>query len=285
MTSGFGEEVLLSGDGLVGILGLPQGGPKAGTPVVIVLNAGNMHRVGVGRSAVTLTRAMNEAGHVTLRFDHAGVGDSPPLRSAAVDGNSRVAEISAVMSELEERLGASRFILYGLCSGARDAFHAALADDRVVGIAQIDGFAYRTLGYHMTWLRRRVGDPARVVRSIARRLTPSRTPRPDGPADEMWVSEWSDYPPRREVEAGYASLVARGVRFFVVYTGSWIEEYNHEGQFLDMYSRVDFGDALTLRHLPKANHTLTDPRDQRAVLGGVVDWVGAAFTPVGGRAT
>jgi len=271
------EEVLVSGEGLVGVLGLPGQRSRTDAPVVIVLNAGNMHRVGVGRSAVTLTRALNDAGHATLRFDHSGVGDSPPLRSTDGHESSRVSEICHVMSELHERLGCSRFILYGLCSGARDAYHAALADDRVVGIVQIDGFAYRNFRYHLTWLGRRLLDPARLVRSIARRLGSAPASKGDAPADQMWAGEWSDYPPRREVEAGYAKLVARGVRLFVVFTGSWIDEYNYANQFLDMYSSVDFGDALTLRHLPEANHTLTNPVDRRAVLGDVTDWVRDVF--------
>lgn len=274
---GLREEVLVSRDGLVGILGLPEYGSRVDAPVVIVLNAGNMHRVGAGRSAVTLTRALNDAGYTTLRFDHSGVGDSPPLRSADGQERGRVAEVAHMMSELSERLGCSPFILCGLCSGARDAYHAAIADDRVVGIVQIDGFAYRNLRYHLTWLGRRLMNPARLVRSIARRVGSAPAASEDVLADQMWAGEWSDYPPRREVEAGYAKLVARGVRLFVVFTGSWIEEYNYENQFLDMYSKVDFGDALTLRYLPEANHTLTDPVDRRTVLRDVSDWVRDAF--------
>ena len=44
-----------------------------------------------------------------------------------------------------------------------------------------------------------------------------------------------------------------------------------------MYPGVDFGKALTLRYLPDAAHTLTDPVTQRAMVRDVVNWMHTAF--------
>jgi hypothetical protein len=94
----------------------------------------------------------------------------------------------------------------------------------------------------------------------------------------MWVEEWSGYPPRSEVEEGFATLVRRGVALYVAFTGSWEEEYNYESQFLDMYPGVDFRKLLTLRYLPDAAHTLLDPVSRESVVEGISSWVDEAVT-------
>jgi hypothetical protein len=190
---------------------------------------------------------------------------------------TRAAEIVDVMNLLEQRFGERRFVAYGLCSGARDGFRAAVKDDRIVGLVQIDGFAYRNPRYHLTRLVRRLSDPGTIPRRL-RRLLLGASPTADPTQHtDMWVQEWKEYPPRTEVEKGYRKLVARGVALYVVYTGSWEHQYNHARQFLDMYRGVDFGNLLTLRHLPQAEHTLPDPEHRTMVLDGVSDWMKRVF--------
>lgn len=271
---GVNEEVFTTPEGLVGILTTPSEAGESALPAVILLNSGNMHRVGAGRISVTMARRLAALGHVVLRFDHAGVGDSAARRDTLDVDGSRVTEIREVMSILESRFEVDGFVLYGLCSGARDAFHAAIDDTRVRGLVQIDGFAYRTVRYHIGELSRRLAN-LRSLPRIAGRLIRNG----DGSTDlaqgaDMFVQEWPDYPPRADVRAGYRKLVERSVSLYVVYTGSWDEEYNYERQFLDMYSGVDFGDALTLRYMPAAAHTLPDPVNRQRVIDGVCAWIG-----------
>jgi len=277
MTPGLREEVFRTETGLVGIVTLPEPTNDRSLPAVVILNAGNIHRVGAGRVAVTLARVMAGRGYLCLRFDHAGVGDSAPRGDGVGLEEGRVSEISEVLSELEARHGIDRFAVYGLCSGARDAFHAALRDERIVGIVQIDGFAYRNVRYYVNKVVRRTGNLPSVFRSLGRRLGLVEKPSPVQPGADMWVEEWSAYPPRSQIEAGYRDLVARGVRMFVAFTGSWHEEYNYERQFIDMYPGVNFDDVLTLRYFPDAAHTLTDPLIQRTVVRELMRWLDAAF--------
>ncbi len=266
--------------GLVGILTLPSDPAAGDLPAVIILNSGNMHRVGAGRISVTLARRLAGQGHLVLRFDHAGVGDSLPRRDGMDVDLGRVVEITEVMTALEERFGIDAFVVYGLCSGARDAFHAAVRDDRIRGLVQIDGFAYRNLRYHLTRLARRLADLKSLGR-LAGRLSGVRPPtvqtKPGG--GDMFVQEWPDYPPRSAVEAGYRTLVDRGVALYVVFTGSWDEEYNYAHQFLDMYPDVCFDGLLTLLYLPRAAHTLPDPAHREAVVEGVSRWISESVAP------
>lgn len=269
------EEVHVTDRGLVGILTRPHG--EGDRPAVLILNSGNIHRVGTGRISVILARRLAELGHPVFRFDHSGVGDSPPRRDGLDLEQGRVGEIIDVMEDLEERFGMERFVVHGLCTGARDAFHAALRDDRIVGLVQIDGFAYRNFRFYLRKVGRRLGDLPAVVRGVGRRI--GLVPRPHQPtqADDMWVEEWSGYPPRAEVEEGFATLARRGVALYVAFTRSWEQEYNYESQFLDMYPGVDFRDLLTLRYLPDASHTLLDPASRESVVEGICRWITEAL--------
>ena len=282
--TGVSEEVLLAGGGRVGVLSLPAGDPDPDPdrPAVLILNSGVIHRVGACRLSVRLARHLALAGHVAYRFDHSGIGDSPPSRSGLELDAGQVSEIVEAMNELERRTGASRFILYGLCSGARAGFHAALEDARVVGLVQVDGFAYRTLRHHVLKGIRRLRHVRTLPRVLGRWLGFRRPPVREQTDGDMWVQEWPDYPPREEVAAGYARLVARDVRIHAIYTGSWRDEYNYRRQFVEMYRGVDFNGLLTLQFLPHAQHILPHPDDQELVVQGVTAWVAREFNQAPG---
>jgi hypothetical protein len=246
---------------------------------VIILNSGVIHRVGGCRVSVKLAKRLAGLGYVAARFDHAGIGDSPPRRDGLDLEESHKAEIIEVMTALEHRAGSGSFVLYGLCSGARDGFYAALQDHRVVGIVQVDGFAYRNFKYHLIRGLHRLRGLRMLNRPLRRRMGSLPRRELSTPGKDMWVEAWPDYPPRREVRHGYERLVKRGVHIYAVYTGSWHLEFNYEGQFLDMYSGVDFGDLLTVRYLPDASHLLPKPEHQEAVLAGVTEWIIGTFAP------
>ena len=87
------EEAVVFGkvENLVGIVSEPTDGEANGNePAFVLLNAGLVHRVGPNRFYVTLARELAKAGHVTLRFDYSGVGDSDPL------GNSLSSDLGIV---------------------------------------------------------------------------------------------------------------------------------------------------------------------------------------------
>ena len=102
---------------------------------VIIVNTGRDPHYGIGRFGVNLARQMAAMGIASLRFDFAGLGDSPgpegceDVLSALLE-TDRSADISAAL-DLLQRQGYQRIGVHGLCSGAYHAFHAALADPRI----------------------------------------------------------------------------------------------------------------------------------------------------------
>lgn len=120
-------------DGQVaGVLTTPAG-PASGARVpVLLLHTGADHHVGPNRLWTVWARRWAREGVTTLRFDPAGLGDTPaaPGDEAAAPApyaEGRVAEIAAAAAYLCERTGADRVALVGLCSGAYYALRAAAA--------------------------------------------------------------------------------------------------------------------------------------------------------------
>jgi dienelactone hydrolase len=130
------EEAVLFGKtkSLVGILTDPaiNNGRSLG-PAVILLNPGIVHRVAPGRIYVKIARALATAGFVVLRFDFSGIGDSGVRRDHLPFEKSAVQEAQEAMAWLNAARGIRHFILLGGCSGARIALETAGCDIRVVG--------------------------------------------------------------------------------------------------------------------------------------------------------
>jgi pimeloyl-ACP methyl ester carboxylesterase len=276
---------------LAGILTAPPAaGAAPGLPAVVILNAGLLPRVGPHRLPVRLARRLAALGCPALRFDLAGLGDSErrPLDLPHAEGVAR--DIAAAFAYLERAVGARRFVLAGICSGADNSFRAACRDERVVGAVLIDGmsYTYQTRGFHLrdhgtrilrlgsrrelSRLGRRffglVGDPGA---SGANQATGGAGPF------RGWVPPIP--PPVAETAAGFQALADRGVRLKVVYTGGVTGYYNYQDQFTDALRQVDFRECLEIDYRPEINHTFSELGAQEWLLSSVARWVQIAWAP------
>lgn len=115
------EEALLfacAGETLTGILTRPQAPPPSGLGVVIVVG-GPQYRAGSHRQFVLLARALADAGHVALRFDVRGMGDSSGEQRDFLEIDE---DIGAAIDALQSAAPAVRRIaLLGLCDAASAA--------------------------------------------------------------------------------------------------------------------------------------------------------------------
>jgi pimeloyl-ACP methyl ester carboxylesterase len=165
---------------------------RSDLPAIIMTNAGTVHRIGPHRLYVELARELAELGFPDLRMDLSGIGDSPV---ASGDENltypaTCLADCEAAMRALGESVGAQRFIVTGLCSGADIAFKLAVKDRRVAGVVMMNPLtfcvqdptfveAYKGARYYQntffnkwSWIKLLKGevDIARVARMIAPKL-------------------------------------------------------------------------------------------------------------------
>jgi pimeloyl-ACP methyl ester carboxylesterase len=114
-------------------------------PAVLLLSPGVKMRVGPGRLYVPLTDALVARGHMVLRFDFYGLGDSEgelqETMLADVYNNIEVGryvdDTLCALQWLREKCAAKRFILGGLCGGAITAILAAQRDASVEGLLSI----------------------------------------------------------------------------------------------------------------------------------------------------
>jgi len=130
---------------LVGILAEPEGPVDARLPVICLLNIGGNQHVGPSRMNVDHGRALARLGFRTLRFDVAGLGESRARTGAQenrIYTKDAVPDVQSAMDILGQLRDAERFVLVGLCSGAYLAFHAAVADARVVGQVLLSPYAF-----------------------------------------------------------------------------------------------------------------------------------------------
>ena len=139
-TAAFAEEALNFGanGGLFGILCTPTGAQSR--QAVLFLNTGRNPHTGWRRMSVAHARGLAEAGIASLRFDIAGVGESP----ARADRSQRVlyseAEIEDVAAavDLLTLRGFRSIVVVGICSGAHLGLVSAVEDARVRGLVAIN---------------------------------------------------------------------------------------------------------------------------------------------------
>ncbi|HLH66937.1 MAG TPA: hypothetical protein VKV27_14665 [Solirubrobacteraceae bacterium] len=109
----------------------------------LLLNAGAVRRIGPSRMWVQTARRWAQLGVPTLRLDVTGIGDADgPVAPYAHDGalydERLLAEVLAVLDELERSGTGRRFLLAGLCAGAYWALHALLQDVRVCAAVMLN---------------------------------------------------------------------------------------------------------------------------------------------------
>lgn len=135
------EEIVSFSDNgsLSGIFASGKRGNTNNKTCAIFLNAGLIHKIGPNRIYKKLSENYAENGFNTFRFDFSGLGDSEFSNKKASNDNVYFKEIEMAMNWIQVNKGIDRFLLSGICSGARLAFFAALKDSRVIGLSLIDG--------------------------------------------------------------------------------------------------------------------------------------------------
>ena len=152
------------------------------------------------------------------------------------------------------------------------AYYTALEDSRVVGIAQLDGFVYRTWKYYLKRFGPKALSPAQWAHSLKARINPNDE---DSDVDAS-IYEAPEYrrifPPKEEIEAGLTTLMGRGVHLYHFFSGDQPEHVNHASQYEAAFPSVQFEGRCHVEYCATANHTVTGLGDQRFVVEGMTNW-------------
>jgi len=243
-------------------------------PACLMINSGVIHRIGPHRLNVKLARALAAQGIPSLRFDLSGLGDSPSVAGATHFRDQAVLDMKAAMDHLEATQGIRRFLVFGICSGAVNAYVLALADPRVVGVVMFDAFVYPTFKTHVLrrWKRFQALPWSALAKQVPLRLKRLLV-RPAARVPEASEDAHLAVPSREEFARSMEQLVTRGVSVYLFYSGSFLEGHNYEAQLRDAFAGAPFLDRIRYDFAPDVDHTATSLAAQRKVMKAVCDWV------------
>jgi dienelactone hydrolase len=223
-----------------------------------------------------MARRLAQDGHVALRFDFSGIGDSEPRKDSLPFVESAPVEVVAAMDLLQKKFDIPNFILIGLCSGADMAFKVAGLDSRVVGIVQLDPYAYRTFGYYVRRYGPKLFNPMAYINSIRARRRNAAIARQRSSQEHQETYTAPEYrrifPPRETVEAQLRALVDREVAMLDIFSDGQPDHINHAAQYARAFPSIRFGELLTVEYVRYAAHTFTDLADQARIEEVVARW-------------
>ena len=219
---------------LFGILTTPDADVQIpDAPIALILNAGIVHRVGPFRIHVDIARSLAEAGFATLRLDLSGLGDSAPRTGKIRLEDRALLDVNDAMDFLQRKTGTSCFTLLGLCSGAYNAHHVAVKDERIVGAVFLDGIVFRTTGYYFRRFLRLF--KFRFWRNALKRRFLCDRSETDAATAAFNESEFFDAGIKRDaVVRELQHLIERNVQMLFLYTDGYDDIVGRE-QFKEMY--------------------------------------------------
>jgi pimeloyl-ACP methyl ester carboxylesterase len=254
----------------------PPSGPVQDT-IVVMLNAGVIHRVGAHRLHVKLARSLSAMGYGSLRFDFSGLGDSTLPPDAQDFRGQAQRDVQTVLEALAQQTQVERFALLGICSGAAHAQAAAVADRRIKGVFLVDGFSYPSLRGRAFFAWRMVKSYGSVVflRKLLRQAVKKLGATGRHPGEPPALAE--DNSPMRsaaDFSADMLQLADRGVAVTLMFTGSVLESFGHARQLHDVFAGQPWLDRVRCLFEPSVDHTLTLRESQQLLLNRVIDWLG-----------
>lgn len=262
--------------GLVGILTEPDPsrGPD-GAPVVLMLNAGVVHRVGPFRLHVYLARMLAQCGFASFRFDLSGLGDSPP-RSGKLSRDQRVREdLQQVMDCLEAHGYNHGFAILGLCSGAYHAHQTALADRRVKGVVFLDGIAFRTVGFYVRHYVFRLLRPRFWRNFIKRRWKAAVGAERDESEQQGRALAEAEFfhvdRSRQKIASEIQQMADAFQEMLFVYTGGH-DDVHGRRQFQEMFGVVP-NEQIQVDYMAESEHTFRLAAHREQLCRRICDWM------------
>ncbi len=285
------EEAAMFGPGnrLVGVYCTRAAGERRNKAVVF-LNSGGVYHIGWARMFVDMARQLAGSGVASLRMDLRGVGDSlSPAganRAPLFDASLRE-DVEAAVDWLFER-GITDISLFGACSGAYQAFHAAIQDRRVKKIALVNAscFVYgATQALQIeAWRRTKAADIAmklanaesdaddapRGARALLFQLAKKVVKAGLAQATDATFAIRRAVPGLNTVERWFGELSARGSEVLLVYTENdpGLAELERHLGARSRDAKPLPGVSTTV--IPGSDHELT-PESARKALGRALD--------------
>jgi uncharacterized protein len=292
----FTEEALQfagPGESLVGVLSRPAAQTAVHSDVaMVVIVGGPQYRVGSHRQFVLLARAVAAQGHVVLRFDYRGMGDSAGvLRDFEAVSDDISCAIDALLLAAPH---VKRVVLWGLCDGASAAllYLHDRQDARVAGLALLNPWVRSQASLAKTHVKHYYLDRLKS-REFWRKLLSGQV------AVSALTGLWSNLrlaftgapAPAAAASLPYQQRMARAWSGFAGAILLMLSERDLTAQEFADVSAADpsFQHALRARPptrvpLADADHTCSTVAAQRAAEEATARWLAQAFAAPAGSA-
>jgi len=253
---------------LSGILRCGGGAAETG---FLLFNAGVIHRVGPHRLNVNLARGL---GAPSLRFDLSGQGESAAAPAGLGFEAQAIDDIAAAIDALKAETGVSKVIAIGLCSGADHALRAAVQYSQLDGLVLLDPYAFPNDSAARTEFKARATDPDRWSQKIRFLVEDckEKASRPDAKQTDNDYEQGRPLPEKQVFAGDLSSVVERGGRILIVYTGLVRHCVSKPAHFFDTFSEYDFFGRIDVCAMPHVDHMFTARSAQEALLAQINDW-------------
>lgn len=253
------EVVALDGGRSFGVLSRAAGIPRR--KIVVLLNAGLIHRTGPFRLHVHIARELAAKGFDVFRFDMPNIGDAPTGSHAT--GESVLQE---VLDTVQDATGAGDIIVGGICSAADMGWKLAVRDRRVSGLLLLDGMAVKN---HWFWVGQIGMFLKRAPSTWAGTAIRFFKPKPDGAPSLMDFRDWPDH---ETFKSQLAKMLERGVKVLAMYSGGISFYLLHPRQLDATFGPARRNPQLEIEYWPEMDHILFSPRDRQRAVERIREW-------------
>lgn len=250
---------------------------------LLILGAGILHRVGPSRAAVHVARHLAGHGVQTLRFDHAGIGDSDRGHERLRDTILQDVRDGSDILLRDVPSASAQLTVLGFCSGADTAIVCSGLDPRISAVALFDPLVPQTVGYFARSLRQRFsqatprGILAQVLGGFRQEPEPILPPAPD----YFGLVAAS----RREFSDIMQVLNNRRVRRLWLLTSGVLTYCNDPRQVAEAIGKAASKPLDQVAWNPVADHVLSTRGQVDWLCHTVALWMSKEETSSGGRST
>lgn len=243
-------------------------------PLVVLLNAGLLHRAEPYRLNVLAGRKLARIGFLCVRVDLSGKGETP-VREGMSNRDSVALDWKFLCQALDRQFGRRPTIVMGLCSGADNGMKLAAKDERIRGLVLLDArssrdplFLYRHLMLRARCWEQWARLPFTVVRRLKGRLLKDQaTNEPD--------MDLRDLPRPEDLRSCLDNLMRNDGRILAVFTREELDFYNQAGQFARTAGVPGLERICTELFWPDVDHTYPVSAHRTRLLTTVEGWAKA----------
>jgi pimeloyl-ACP methyl ester carboxylesterase len=237
--------------------------------VVLILNAGLVHRPGPFRINTELAQHLNENGYDAFRFDLSGIGDSDkPAQDSRTYEQRNIDDIGEAIQYLEKQQANRKIIVIGLCTGADHAHKAAVKFPQISGAILLDGYGYPTAKFTRDRYLPVLLNPIRLIRALFGKIIEKFSSGNDDEESYYWV-----LPDRNDYINDLNNLHSRGVKQLYVFSGGVGDYYNYEEQFADGFAGHNFVDDVEVHHVTTTDHTYIILEERAQLFDRISSWL------------